>query len=360
MSQPNTRSYLSDNKINTSSEGIKWSWACRILEDTDYQIDMSSSAEPKAGDLALVRVEQIGYHSSIVTINNKKLRIYVGDLFVGVFGNRYATDALEGEVDGLQHISILTAGGMIGTIKSKHQEFGKSTDVSFIGFLNDKKGQGINLKELKFRRSMPKIQLKNLVVVVGTGMNTGKTTTSAKLIKGLSEKGLKIASCKLTGSVSNRDQDEMRSASAKSIIDFSDYGFPSTYLCTKEELLNLFDTMLYDLEKTRADLILMEIADGILQRETNMLLAETSIKRMVRGIILTADSAPSALYAVEKLKNLGYNVIAVSGKITSSPLCVKELEEHCEIPVVSSADTGERLADIVGRFFWPSILPEHS
>lgn len=349
-----------DNQItyfnNASNESIRWSWACRVLSSLEYQID-TFSTEPISGDLALVRVDQIGYHKSIVTMDNKKLRIYVGDLLVGVFGNRYATDALEGEVNGLQNLSILTAGGMIGTIKSKHSEFGKSTRVSFMGFLNDEKGQRINLKKLKFHKSNTRSQIARLIIAVGTGMNSGKTTTSSKLIKGLSAQGLKIAACKLTGSVSNRDQDEMRSASAHTIIDFSDYGLPSTYLCTKEELLNLFNTMLSDLEKINPDLVVMEIADGILQRETAMLLSDPSIKKMVKGIILTAESAPSALYAVENLTDLGYNIIAVSGKITSSPLSVKEFKEHCEIPVVSSVDSGKQLADSVSKFILPLISP---
>ena len=44
-------------------------------------------------------------------------------------------------------------------------------------------------------------------------MNSGKTTTCRKLIKSFSVKETRIAACKLTGSVSNRDQDEMMSAS---------------------------------------------------------------------------------------------------------------------------------------------------
>ncbi len=352
--------YKIKDRIDALSEDIKWSWACRILDHIDYKLDTSCAIEPKVGDLALVQVERIGHHNSIVTIDNKKLRIYVGDLFVGVFGNRYATDAFEGEVNDLQHLSMLTAAGMIGTVKSKHEDVSKPTRLSFIGFLNDEKDRRINLKEFKFHKSLPKSQIKNLIVVVGTGMNTGKTTTSSKLIKGLSRKELKIAACKLTGSVSNRDQDEMRSASARAIIDFSDYGFPSTYLCTKKDLIDLFNTMLSEMEKIKPDVIVMEIADGILQRETAMLLAESSIKRMIKGVLLTAESAPSALYAVENLKKLGHHVIAVSGKITSSPLSVREFNEHCEIPVASSADSGEQLADIVSKFIWSLMLVQPS
>jgi hypothetical protein len=338
--------------INTSTCDIKWPWACRILENGNYKLDKDSLiAEPKVGDLALVKVDRVGYHSSLVTANNRKMRIYQGDLMVGVFGNRYATDALEAEVLGFQDLSILTAGGMIGTVKSKHNDFGRPTGVTFIGFLKNEKGQRVNLKELGFHVSQPTGTLKNIIIVVGTGMNAGKTTTARILVKSLSDRGFNVAACKLTGSVSNRDQDELRSAFARSTIDFSDYGFPSTYLCTQEELSNLFNTMVADLEKTSPDVVIMEIADGILQRETAMLLAaEHSIKGMIKGIILAADSAPSALYATEKLEGKGHKVIAISGAITSSPLFVREFMENSNIPVCSSVDTGEELADIVIHF----------
>jgi hypothetical protein len=183
--------------------------------------------------------------------------------------------------------------------------------------------------------------------VVGTGMNSGKTTTARMLVKSLSDNGLRVAACKLTGSVSNRDQDELRSAYARTTIDFSDYGFPSTYLCSKKELFDLFDTVMADLEKTNPDIAIMEIADGVLQRETAILLSEQSIKRMIKGVILAADSAPSALYASEKMEAMGHKVVAVSGAITSSPLFVREFEDNSRIPVYSTVDNGDELADAI-------------
>lgn len=334
--------------IDASASNIKWSWACRILGDGGYSLDENPSAAiPRAGDLALVKVDRIGYHNSIISSDNRRLRIYRNDVIVGVFGNRYATDAVEGELFGFQDLSILTAGGMIGTVKSRHRDFGKPTGVTFVGFLKNKKGQRINLKEVGFRPSRPKGTLRNVIVVVGTGMNAGKTTTARMLVKSLSDHGMRVAACKLTGSVSNRDQDELRSAYARTIIDFSDYGFPSTYLCSKKELFDLFDTMLADLEKTTPDVVIMEIADGILQRETAILLSEQSVKRVIKGVILAADTAPSALYAAEKIEVMGHKVIAVSGAITSSPLFVREFEDNSRIPVYSSVDTGDELADAI-------------
>src|SRR5260370_37864990 len=104
---------------DASNEDIRWTWACRVLDNNRYKVNTSRTT-PKVGNLALVRVGQVGRHNSIMTTNNKKLRIYENDLIVGVFGNRYATNAFEGEVDNVVDLCILTAGGMIGTLKSRH------------------------------------------------------------------------------------------------------------------------------------------------------------------------------------------------------------------------------------------------
>ncbi|TRZ89605.1 DUF1611 domain-containing protein [bacterium] len=338
------------NEIDTSTID-KWSWICRHLKSKDYPV-ADSCVPPVPGDLGLFRVQQVGFHSHLMTDINKKLRLYAEDLFVGVFGNRYATEYVEAEVTGLEDISLLTSGGMVGTIKSKHRDFGKPTHVSIIGFLIDKNsGKRVNLKDLLFKKPLDQPSLKNLVVIVGTGMSTGKTTTSCKLIRALSRKGLRVAACKLTGSVSSRDQDEMIAASAICTSDFSDYGFPSTYLCTKGELIGLLDRMISDLEKTNPDIVIMEVADGILERETAMLLADGYFKqRAAAKVILSADSALSALSAVDKLKDLGYRTIGVSGTMTSSPLSVKEFEQNSETRVFSSAGSLEDLAEaLVGE-----------
>ena len=49
------------------------------------------------------------------------------------------------------------------------------------------------------------------------------------------------------------------------------------------------------------------------------------------------------LYTIDYLKNIGYNVIAVSGAITSSPLYMREFEENSTIPIISSASDNMRL-----------------
>src|SRR6266511_2830290 len=285
---------------------IQWSWACRKLETVPaVPLEDAASAAPVPGDLAVVRVEKAGFHKYLTTSENRRMRLYPGAQFVGVFGNRYASDAYEAEVEGLNNLSLLTGAGMIGTVKSKHDIMADPTRISFVGFVRAEEGARLNLKQRLFRPTTVQPMPRNLIYIVGTGMNSGKTTTAARLINGLSELGLNVAACKLTGSVSNHDPDELEAAAARRVTDFSDFGFPSTYLCSKEELLELFRVMLADVTSGAPDVVLMELADGILQRETAMLLAEPEIQEAGRGLILTAESSLAALWGTERLRRLG-------------------------------------------------------
>ncbi|MGQ0793372.1 MAG: hypothetical protein ACT4NX_04705 [Deltaproteobacteria bacterium] len=341
-----------------ASSPVKWTWACRLLQNARpqaYSLDRRSPEAPKPSDVALFRVDSIGNHSKLVMADNRKLQIYSGDLIVGVFGNRYATDAFEAEVRGLDNISILTAGGMIGTVLSNHRSASGATKVTFEGFLCGERGERLNLKEVAFRKLYPKLPVSNLILVVGTGMNSGKTTSCVKIIKGLSERGITVAACKLTGSVSNRDQDEMKAAGAVSVSDFSDYGFASTYLAGRDELVALLQTMLSEAEKKKNDVLVMEIADGLLQRETAMLLADPALKNIVGGLVLSADSAPSALFAADRVAGMGYRVLAVTGAFTSSPLSMKEFRGCSGIEVASSAGSGWEIANAVHKFITEEV-----
>ena len=327
---------------------LHWSWACRHLaSDPAWTSATTVDTPPAPGDLALFTVEQLGQHERLVTRDNRRLRIYAGDMMVGVFGTRYATDAYEAEIDGLDDLSLLTGGGMVGTVRSRHRNTSSATRLRFDGFVGDERGRRVNLKARLFAPRRAATLPRQLFLVVGTGMNTGKTTSSVKLIKGLGERGLSVAACKLTGSVSNRDQDEMRAASARLVLDFSDYGFPSTYLCERDELLALWHTMLADVEEAQADVVVMELADGILQRETAMLLRERAVREAVTGVVVTADSALSALAAAGRVQQLGYEIAAVTGLFTSSPLYMREFADESSVPVYSSVGGARDLVNHV-------------
>ena len=307
----------------------KLGWACRALDPGEaYALLPDRSMPPRVGDVALFRVSSIGNHTRIITAQNLRERLYEGDRIVGTFGNRYATDAFEARVDGLEPLHIVTNAGMVATVRSRCLEVKPATTVRFLGYVGDARGQVVNLRDVSRRQGRLERLEAPLVLVVGTGMNAGKTTCAARLTRALTDRGLRVASCKLTGSVSPGDVLEQQAAGAVDSRDFSDYGLPSTYLASRAELRRLYAAMTSDVAKARPDLVLMEVADGLLQRETAMVLTDAAIRRDVAGVVLAARCAPAALDALSRIERAGHRALLVSGVITNSPLFVRELQAH--------------------------------
>jgi hypothetical protein len=245
----------------------------------------------------------------------------------------------------------LTDAGMIGSVRSRHQDTKRPTGLRFLGYLGDEAGRRLNLKALCPQPIAKEGAPKNVLLVVGTSMNSGKTTTAAKLVKALLLRGVRVAACKLTGSVCQRDRGEYHATGAHVAQDFSDYGYPSTYLATEEELLGLFEAMVADAARARPDITILEIADGILQRETKLLLGHESLRRRIDGVVLAAPCAASALLGAAQVESHGHCVVAVSGRITNSPLAMREFTAGSRVAIASSVGKGDDLADLVLRHF---------
>ena len=91
-------SILVDRQINLHNDIVKWSCACRILESAGYHFQACDSSDPTVSHLALARVEDVDHRNRIVGIHSQKMRVYSDEMPVGVFSNRYFTDAIRAEV----------------------------------------------------------------------------------------------------------------------------------------------------------------------------------------------------------------------------------------------------------------------
>lgn len=332
-----------------SVDGAIQSWSCRSMNLDSVRVSSTDHEPPRVGDVALVEVDSISNHTRVVTSANERRRLYLGDHLIGVFGNRYATDAFEGELSPSGELSILTNAGLLGTVVSQNRNVKNPSRVSMRGYLCDAAGDRINLKSLLFRPSIPGRAGPQVVLVVGTGMNSGKTTTAARLVRELVCRQHRVVACKVTGSVSHGDLFEFRSASPSLATDFSDYGFPSTYLCDPDELGSLFHSMVADAQRVDPDVIVMEVADGVLQRETAMLLHDPAIRAHVAGVVLTAPCALSAIEGVRRIESAGHSVVAVSGIITNAPLFVREFRSRIDVPVCRVGGGTDCLTEVLAN-----------
>jgi hypothetical protein len=253
----------------------------------------------------------------------------------------------EGRVLDVQKLHLLTTSGLIGTVTCRNRNVERPTTVTFLGYLADSHGHRINTKRLRLQLAPPQGRSLDLVLVVGTGMNTGKTTVMRKILRAMTTAGVRVAGCKLTGSASPRDLYEMNPTGAVLATDFSDYGFPSTYGESLTELVRLMDRMGSACGRAGAEIAMVEVADGFLQPETQMLLESDEVRRRVRGVVVAGACSSSLLFATEYLRKLGHEVWAASGLITNSPLFVREFNERSPIVVASSRGSANRLARII-------------
>jgi hypothetical protein len=308
----------------------------------EYAIDASRNMYylPKAGDVAMFEIVELGKHKTIQLEDKRNACILPGDYILAAFGTRYATAQFEGYLPEniREDFHILGAGGTIGVIKSMHtslEDIGP-TVVKLAGYAIDELGQVINTRyyreqALAFTGHVPRRT--KIILSVGSSMDSGKTTSAGFLARGLKRKGKRVAYMKLTGTVYTKDKDFVYDCGADASIDFSDLGFPSTYLCSEKELLELFETLLSKLAPHHPEYIIIEIADGLFERETCMLLNNKAFMSVVDGVILSCGDSLGAIHGVHMLQSLGIDPLGLSGTFTMSRLLIEEVQANCTVPV---------------------------
>jgi hypothetical protein len=81
------------------------------------------------------------------------------------------------------------------------------------------------------------------------------------------------------------------------------------------------------------DRIVVEIADGLLQRETAGLLHSEVLHSLVDRVLFAAVDAMAAAGGVALLRAAGFDVAGVSGLLTASPLPLREARAALDVPV---------------------------
>ena len=320
---------------------------CKEVKNGFLRKDIRHTHKPKVGDVALFKVKSIGKHTRVQITSGNNAFILPGDYIMAAFGNRYASEQFEGYVpkQPVREYHILGQGGAIGVVASQHQRFELigPTRLSMVGYMTDDSGRVLNTKQL-YKDELSRTSLGRVAPVIfslGTGMDSGKTTTAGALIHGLRKAGKKAVYVKLTGTVYARDKRFALDYGAALALDFADLGFPSTYMCSPAELRTLYRSLLTKAMQVQPDYIVVEIADGLLQRETKMLLADQELAAQVRGVLLSSGDSLGAVYGAGYLQDMGFRVLGLSGLLTISPLLTKEVKANSKKAVL----TAEELAD---------------
>jgi hypothetical protein len=329
---------------------VRISYALRRVPKESFACLLPGSASPQPGDIGLARLEKIGRNANLELSNGRRSTLHEGVLLAVVFGNRYATLQFEGyaRADG-EHCDLLSMGGLCGLVESKHAKAGDPSKLRLLGFLGDTKGRRLKLRDFAISPPPPSCAPR-VIGVCGTSMDAGKTQTATSLIMGLHGQNIAVAGVKLTGTATGKDAWNMLDAGACAALDFVDGGYPSTYLCSLEELLTLHRQLIAEAASQGAKWVVLEIADGLLQRETAALLKSSLFTETVDAWVFAAADPLAAAGGISVLRERGITPLAISGVVSMSPLAIRETQLATGLHCYTSMELqrGDLNADITG------------
>ncbi len=313
-------------------------YVVRRVPEVSFATLLASPKCPRAGDIALSRLETIGKNARLELANGRPATLREGDLLAVVFGSRYATGQFEGypRMDG-DVCDLLSMGGLCGVVESKHARVKEPSKLRILGALGDADGRALQLRDFGLPPAVPSPKPK-VIVVCGTSMDSGKTHVATSLIAGLSQMGEHVAGIKLTGTATGRDTWGMLDAGARPALDFVDGGWPSTYLAPLADLLGLHRLFVNHAASLGARSVVIEIADGLLQIETAALLRCEAFTKTVDHWVFATGEAVAAAGGVRVLGDLGIRPVAISGVISMSPLAMREAESATGIRCLTAKE----------------------
>jgi hypothetical protein len=335
----------------------KWGYVTRrIVERAEVTLG-DTATQARLGDFVFAEVAHLGEHEFLEDVHGRRVRLYPGDIVIGAYGNRYATDFYEGYVpQSGDEVHLLTSGGLIGTVASTHTSKGTPTQLEVIGPMvradpktgNALAGPALSTDDFAVEPAPEAKPEMGTIVVVGSSMNAGKTTTTSAIVRGLHKAGLRVGAGKVTGSGSGKDHWAYLDAGAATVSDFLDFGMPSTFGYPVERLVSTMYAIRDRLVADGADAVVLEIADGVLQDETRAL--ATQLPSFADEVILAVGDALGAVAGIEELAKLGVTVRAVSGLVTASPLATREAAAATGLPVYNPGELAGGIAvDLLAR-----------
>lgn len=321
-----------------------------------YGLVSGGQVVPRAGDVVLARVSELGQHLRIERPDSRKAMLFEGDEILVAYGDRYAPDQFEAEVPAnLGQTHLVAAGGLAGTVISAHSRMVAPTRIEPLGLLGDARGT------MTLRRCAPyaivepqaahvlgRVRKPLVVGVLGTSMNSGKTTTVASLVRGLSGAGLEVAAGKVTGTGAGGDPMLFHDSGASRVLDFSDFGYGSTYRLGHGEVLGLLVSLIRELASAGPDVIVVEVADGLYQQETARLVRDPLFRQHVDQVVFAAGEALGALAGQSLLASHGLSPVAISGVLTASPLAKREAALALDVPVLDKSELASpQIAELI-------------
>jgi len=167
------------------------------------------------------------------------------------------------------------------------------------------------LRSDSFRFSIP------TVLLVGTSMSAGKTTTGRRVCKELDRAGLYVIGAKLTGAGRYRDILSFLKTGATEIYDFVDVGLPSTVV-PEQDFRTAIRPLLNKINDQAPDFLVAEAGASPLEPYNGAALIEELGDNIVCTILCASD--PYAVVGVERAFGLRPDLVTGPATQTSAAI----------------------------------------
>lgn len=248
------------------------------------------------GDYVLCEVaEEAAWPHAVETATGRMGEVIAGDLLVGALGVRSATLEAVGDwrdVGSDLRLHALTRAGVVGRATSV-TPFARPHIIP-LRYRGHVLVDGAKACMRDFVLPVERRELAApVVLVIGTSMSAGKTTTGITVIRRLRRMGLRVAGTKVTGVARYREILGMADAGANPVGDFVDVGLPST-ICSPTEYRDALDHLLSQLAAGEPDVLVVECGSSPLE-PYNVDVAVAALQPHVRCTILCASDPYSVL-----------------------------------------------------------------
>ena len=329
--------------------------------DIHYLLPLDYDGDWQQGDLILGRIEgRVGLIDRIQNVNRgsginyRDASLFSGSVTMAVLAPRAGTSTCIARVPPhpVRHLHLHGMGGQAALIEpgSEHTALyrGAPTTIKVIAQLGGEDRRPINMRSYGLR--VPKGGRKRaaddppLILVVGSDMDAGKSTTARRVIYALRALGHKVVAGKACGVGSIGDISSMFDAGASEVVDFADLGEPVTIGLAPERVIEIFHQIVgYLYKKAGPDgFVVIELADGIWYPETRYLLEDPRVRAHVSHLVFACHSILDAEHGLKILEQWGYADVlrAISGKFASSGVLRAMSEERfgSRWPVFDSLD----------------------
>lgn len=312
----------------------KWAFTTRRVKRSDVRGLSEDFDGAKAGDLLLCEIAEVGHHKRIQLAERRVSESYPGDLVVLCVGDRYAPDQFlaSAVIDG-PVIDLVAGGGVAGRVDAAHELMEEPTKLRPLALLTGAQGEVLNVADYALP-ALPANGQISVIGVIGASMNSGKTTAAASLAHGLKRAGYATAAVKATGTGAFGDFNSYEDGGVPA-LDFTDAGMATTFRVPLERIEHGFDTLVATAAVGGAEVVVVEIADGVFQQETRAILEASRIRDRLDGILFAAPDALSAHGGVMVLERVNLSPFAISGVVSCSPLAAAEAAEVTGLPILS-------------------------